>query len=195
MNQEMIITILITLAAVVVLRAALVLVLSGGDFQRIRLTIRASWKTLTNPEFADRVRDLLGPKKEEEKPSGEPLRFLGLLQREGRLVDFFMEDIQAYANEQIGAAVRDIHASCRKSFLEHLTLVPILTQSEGSEVEIPTGFNPAEIRLTGNVTGQPPFKGHLRHHGWRVQGLKLAPLTSGQDPFILAPAEVELPEA
>src|SRR5262249_54971860 len=51
---------------------------------------------------------------EPAKPSGAPLRLLALLQREGRLLDFLMEDVQPYTDAQIGAAVRDIHRNSRK---------------------------------------------------------------------------------
>jgi hypothetical protein len=115
------------------------------------------------------------------------------LQREGRLVDFLLEDIEAYSNEQIGAAVRDIHRQCRSALNEHLVLAPVLKKSEGDTVEIPAGFDPSAIQLTGNVTGQPPFRGTLRHHGWRVEEIKLRAPAEGQDEFVLQPAEVELP--
>jgi hypothetical protein len=127
------------------------------------------------------------------KPSGAPLRLLALLQREGRLLDFLMEDVQNYTDAQIGAAVRDIHRTCRKALQDHLVLDPILKEAEGSEVTVPAGFDPSAVRLTGNVTGQPPFRGSLRHHGWRVREIKLAPPPSGQDEFVIQPAEVELP--
>jgi hypothetical protein len=126
------------------------------------------------------------------KPSGEPLRLLTLLQREGRLLDFLLEDVQACSNEQIGAGVRDIHGHCRKALQEHLVLVPVLPGEEQSAVEVPPGFDPSAIRLTGNVTGQPPFRGTLLHHGWRVKEIKLAKPAEGQDEFVVQPAEVEL---
>lgn len=127
------------------------------------------------------------------KPSGAPLRLFTLLQREGRLLDFLMEDVQGYTDAQIGSAVRDIHRTCRKALQDHLVLEPVLKEAEGAEVTVPAGFDPSAVRLTGNVTGQPPFRGALRHHGWRVRELKLAPPPSGQDEFVVAPAEVELP--
>src|SRR3954451_11183930 len=129
---------------------------------------------------------------EPPKPSGEPLRLLALLQRDGRLLDFLLEDVQAYNDAQIGSAVRDIHRSCRKTLEEHLTLKPILAGEEGASVTVPSGFDPSAIRLTGNVTGQPPFTGTLRHHGWRVKELKLPDVGTGRDAFVVAPAEVSL---
>jgi hypothetical protein len=188
---------LYTLAAVVVVLLFSVLVLTGGKFGRIGLAYRGFRRTLSDPVFADKMVGLLsiqGTKPSEPpKASGAPLRLLSLLQREGRLLDFLVEDIQSYPDEQIGAAVRDIHRQCQGALKEHLVLEPVLPKDEGAAVEVPPGFNPAQIRLTGNVTGQPPFKGTLRHHGWRVKEIKLAVPPEGQDEFILMPAEVELP--
>jgi len=120
------------------------------------------------------------------------VQLLGLLQREGRLVDFLREEIQPYEDEQIGAAVRAIHESCRQVLTEHLTLEPVLSGNEGDEVTIPKDFDPSAIRLTGNVSGDPPFRGTLRHSGWRAKQVKLPSQPSGQDPKIVAPAEVEI---
>jgi hypothetical protein len=146
-----------------------------------------------DPEFAQKLHDFLHPPPPPPpKPSGEPLRLLALLQREGRLLDFLLEDIQGYGNEQIGAAVRDIHRNCQKAVRDHLELAPILPGEEGATVEVKPGFDPSAIRLTGNVTGQPPFRGALLHHGWRVQEVKLARPAEGQDEFVVHPAEVEL---
>lgn len=120
------------------------------------------------------------------------IQLLGLFQREGRLVDFLREDIQPYDDGQIGAAVRAIHESCRQVLTDHLTLEPVLSGTEGDDVTVPRDFDPSAIRLTGNVSGQPPFRGTLRHAGWRAKQVKLPAQPSGQDPKIVAPAEVEI---
>jgi hypothetical protein len=170
------------------------LLLSGFSLRRIRLASRCEWRALRDPGFGARVEPLLEPPRPQAapKPSGAPLRFLALLQREGRLLDFLLEDIHNYSDEQVGAAVRDIHRQCQAALKEHLVLQPVLGQPEGNSVEIPGGFDPSAIRLTGNVTGQPPFRGTLQHHGWRVKEIKLASPPEGQDEFVLMPAEVEL---
>lgn len=126
------------------------------------------------------------------KPGGESLWLLALLQREGRLLDFLLEDIEGISDAQVGAAVRNIHRHCRKALTEHLTLTAILPGEEDSTVNVPTKFDASAIRLTGNVTGQPPFNGALRHHGWRVTNLKLSPPPAGADPMVVQPAEVEI---
>lgn len=126
------------------------------------------------------------------KPTAEPLRLLALLQREGRLVDFLMEDIQSFSDQQVGQAVREIHRQCRKVLDEHLVLEPVLAQAEGEQATVPAGFDPSAIRLVGNVAGQPPFTGTLAHRGWRVKQIKLAPPPAGLDEHVIMPAEVEL---
>jgi len=44
----------------------------------------------------------------------------------------------------------------------------------------------------GDVKGQPPYAGVLRHRGWRAKKLALPELLGGHDARILAAAEVEL---
>jgi hypothetical protein len=188
--------VLLTILGVIVLRLLLLFILSGFNTQRAGLAIRCSWRALRDPNFGAQVEPLLNPPPPKEepppKPDGRPLRFLALLQREGRLVDFLLEDIQNYPDPQVGAAVRDIHRQCQQALIEHLVLEPVLSQSEGATVQVASGFDPSAIRLTGNVTGEPPFQGTLQHHGWRVKEIKLAPPPEGQDEFVLMPAEVEL---
>lgn len=117
---------------------------------------------------------------------------LSILQREGRLLDFLMEDIDSYADAQIGAAVRDIHRGCRKALGEHLKVRPIRSEPDEAVVKIPDGYDPSQIRLVGRVTGRPPFEGTLRHHGWRTGDINLSDIPAGHDPSVICPAEVEI---
>lgn len=120
------------------------------------------------------------------------LAMLALFQREGRLVDFLQEDIESYNDADIGAAVRDIHRGCRRVITEHLTLEPVMPGQEEDTVKVPEGFDPSEVRLVGDVKGEPPFHGVLKHHGWRVTESSLPKLTGDVDRNILAPAQVEV---
>jgi|SRR5262252_8918689 len=118
---------------------------------------------------------------------------LAVLQRDGRLIDFLMEDITSYADAQIGAAVRDVHAGCRQSLLRYLALGPVLDRDEGSRITLDAGTDAARIKVIGNVAGQPPFQGVLRHRGWLVSRIDLPSLPStGRS--VVAPAEVEVVE-
>jgi hypothetical protein len=189
--------VLLTLAAIAAAEVLLLLLVSGGSFARFGLALKTYFHVLRDAALAERIRSLLGPSPTEEvepsRLSPEPLRFLALLQREGRLLDFLLEDIQAATDEQVGAGVRELHRQAQAVIKEHLVLEPVIAKNEGETVEIPAKFDPSAIRLTGNVTGQPPFRGILHHHGWRVKSYTLPTLPEGQDPFVLAPAEVELP--
>lgn len=120
------------------------------------------------------------------------LYFLSLLQREGRLLDFFSEDLDLYEDSQIGAAVRSIHQNCKKVIDKNLAPQPVIDREEGEQITVESDFNPDAIKLTGNVTGDPPFKGVLRHRGWQTQKMELPTLSSGKDSKIIAPAEVEI---
>jgi hypothetical protein len=120
------------------------------------------------------------------------VQLLAVLQREGRLVDFIEEDLTGFPDSAVGAAARTVHAGCKKAIEELFRLEPVYREAEGAQVTVGAGFDPAAVRLTGNVVGAPPFKGSLRHHGWRAKDVKLPPAPDGKDPAILAPAEVEL---
>jgi uncharacterized protein DUF2760 len=137
------------------------------------------------------------PKVTGDKPSPESLdralQLLALLQRDGRLVDFLEEDVSSYPDGQLGAAVRSIHTSCRRVLERYLKLEPILSSEEDRPVTVPVGFDPAAIKLVGNVTGEPPIRGLLRHRGWRVTEVTLPSLPQGSGRAIVAPAEVEVP--
>jgi hypothetical protein len=133
-----------------------------------------------------------GPPAPERISRQAALQLLAALQREGRLVDFVEEDLSGFPDAAVGAAARTVHAGCRRALQELFRLEPVLREPEGATVEIQTGFDPAAVRLTGHVVGSPPFKGSLRHHGWRAQEVKLPRGGDGLDPTIVAPAEVEL---
>ena len=120
------------------------------------------------------------------------LAFLALLQREGRLVDFLRESLDGFQDAEIGAAARDVHRGCRKVLEQHLTIEPVMPGAEEDKVSVPKGFDPAEVRLIGEAKGEPPFRGTLRHHGWRVVDAKLPVLADGVDRAVIAPAEVEV---
>jgi hypothetical protein len=186
---------LLTIAGVLVGQVIALAVLTGG-FARFGLAWQAFRRVSADAAFAEKVNALINPPPEPPKPvkrSAEPLRLLALLQREGRLIDFFLEDISAYQDSDIGAGVRELHRKAQAVLKEHLTLEPVLPQKEEETVTVPAGFDPSAIRLTGNVSGNPPFRGTLKHHGWRVKDYKLAAPPEGQDEFVVAPAEVDLP--
>lgn len=120
------------------------------------------------------------------------LYLLSLLQREGRLMDFLAEDLAHFEDAQIGAAVRGIHENCKKVVEKNLSPKPVIEKPEGETITVDPGFDPAAIKLVGNVSGEPPFTGVLRHRGWQSKKEEMPTLSGTQDPGILAPAEVEI---
>ena len=121
------------------------------------------------------------------------LHLLALLQREARLLDFCEEELTGYSDATIGAAARTVHAGVRTVLKRYFALQPVRAEKEGASVKVEAGFDARALRLTGNVVGNPPFSGALRHHGWRAAEVKLPEPVRGEAAAILAPAEVELP--
>ncbi|MCG6550889.1 MAG: DUF2760 domain-containing protein [Candidatus Magnetominusculus sp. LBB02] len=130
--------------------------------------------------------------KEREVPPFEPAsaQTLMLLQKNGRLIDFLQEDISGFDDKQVGRAIREIHKGCKEALARHMKIEPVRQEAEGADVTVEAGFEPSSIRLTGNVTGHPPFRGVLRHCGWRVVKTSLPEVSVGAD--IVEPAEVEI---
>lgn len=183
-------------------------------FRRLFLALSVFFRMLLDVEFARRVASLLlkeetpGSTKVTETPSapapppGPPflqetipdsaLQLLGLLQQEGRFVDFIEEDMRGFSDTDIGAAARVVHAGCRKAINEHLNILPVRDEQEGTRVTLEVGFDATTTRPTGNVSGEPPFIGTLVHRGWRATKINLPKIARHHDVSVLAPAEVEL---
>ena len=123
--------------------------------------------------------------------SDRAAQLLAILQRDGRLVDFLMEDLSPYQDAQVGAAVRDVHRGCREALDKYASLTPVLDLEEGSTVSVDRDSEPSRIKVVGNTAGTPPYRGVLRHRGWEISHLALPPLpATGR--AVVAPAEVEV---
>jgi hypothetical protein len=120
------------------------------------------------------------------------VQLLALLQRDGRLVDFLFEDVTPYTDAQIGAAVREVHANCRRAVDRYLPLEPILADAEGQATTIGAPVDPSAIKLIGNVGAQSSYRGTVRHRGWRTARLALPPLPAPGARLVVTPAEVEI---
>ena len=157
---------------------------------------RQQWQTLVAGQAGEteKQKALPPPQVEEDEPgiSADAVYTLALLQREGRLIDFLLEDIDQYADAQVGAAVRQIHTNCRKVLDRNFGVAPVREESENQSVEIPDSFDPRHIRLLGKPSGNPPFKGTLKHHGWRVTKVDFPQRHEKLDPAVICPAEVEV---
>ena len=123
----------------------------------------------------------------------EAITLLSLLQREGRLVDFLQESIDAYPDAQIGAAVREIHRDTRKALDRVFGLKPAVPTAEGAPHSVPAGYDPSRLRLTGQVSGAPPHMGTVVHPGWEATRCDLPAWTGSEEAArVIAPAEIEI---
>jgi hypothetical protein len=120
------------------------------------------------------------------------LQLLSLLQREGRLVDFLQQDVATFSDADVAAAARVVHEGCRKALSSHVTVEAVRTEGEGARVTLAAGFDADQVKLVGDVKGEPPYTGVLRHRGWRAAKIDLPRLVGEHDARVLAPAEVEL---
>ena len=124
-------------------------------------------------------------------PADGALQILTILQRDSRLVDFLMEDIASYSDDQVGAAVRELHDQCRDSIARYVVLQPVIDGVEGTPVKAPSN-DPNVVRFIGNVPATSPSGGTLRHKGWRAAKVDLPVLAAKEDTAIIAPAEIEI---
>jgi hypothetical protein len=183
------------------------------DMRRIMLAIRAFFRTLFNAEVAEQVAVVLEgkglPAKAGEtvktlpmpappitppKPArSEALTLLAALQRDARFVDLVKEPLDNYGDAEIGAAARGVLRDCGAVLERMFALQPVVPEQEGAAVEVPIGFDAGRFRLTGNVTGEPPFQGRLVHHGWHATRCELPTWSGSNDAVrVIVAAEVEL---
>lgn len=176
---------------------------------RVTTAFRAFFGALFNSEKAERIAAALSgaappviaatpvvvatPAAPPKPRQSEALTLLATLQRESRLVDFLKEDLTGYADDQIGAAVREIQRDAGKALERLFALRPIVDDPEGASIEVATGFDAGRYRLTGNIGSTGPYRGALRHHGWEATACNL-PTYTGSDAAAtaIAPAEVEV---
>ena len=170
---------------------------------RISLAIRSFFSILFRGSLPDTALPQLGlVRRITPKPSAAPapaairvsdgaLQILSILQRDSRLVDFIMEDIAGYSDDQVGAAVRSLHDQARESLTRYVKLEPVIDGVEGTFTK-PAVSDPAAVKFIGNVPAGKPSGGLLRHKGWRAGKVDLPGLNPKQDSTIIAPAEIEI---
>lgn len=174
-------------------------------FARLLIALDLFRRVLGDPRFAAEAARLRAgwPTAEAAGPGAErpslrepepnaALQLLGLLQQDGRFIDFLEEEVATYADSEVGAAARVVHEGCRKALRQHFTIASVRPEPEGTRLTLAEGFDASAVRLTGKVVGEPPFSGSLTHKGWRVTAVRLPKVAAGHDLSILAPAEVEL---
>lgn len=184
---------------------------------RLMLALRAFFRILFDKQTGEQVQRLLLEGPAAPAPPSQPaptppktpatvktptpakplqsdaLMLLAALQREARFIDFIKEPLDGFSDTQIGAVARDVHRDCGKVLERWFGLAPVVTQEEGAPVDLPAGFDPGRYRLTGQVSGEPPYRGRLVHHGWEATRCETPAWTGSQEAArIVAPVEVEV---
>ena len=182
----------------------------------IGIAFKSFFKILSNSDFAQKVKVLLQPpmdtppmetkiplqKKEatailplqvQNSKRSEAVTLLSALQRDARLIDFLMEDITAYDDAQIGAAVRDVHKKSKDSLQKMFAIEAASSFTEGNNTKVPENFDQGLYTLTGTVRGKGPFNGTVEHAGWKITKAEI-PVWNGslESASIIAPIEIEV---
>jgi hypothetical protein len=181
--------------AVVPSVAALILILCWLAWGVLRGSVSGVLKMAVQDVAQDSgkgKKDFIDQKIEQDRRRRLFLHTLSVLQREGRLLDFFDEDLSLYDDAQIGAAVRSIQEDCKKTVKKYIDPQPVIEKEEGDTVVIEDGFDIDSIKLIGKVSGKPPFEGVLKHRGWKAGKKEIPKLSDIQDSTIIIPAEVEI---
>lgn len=179
---------------------------------RLGLALRAFWKAMFDPQVAERVALALDgaelplsgsasalPPVAEQKTAepvavksqqSDAVTLLAALQRDARLVDLIQEDLDQYADDQVGAAARPCLKQCRQTLDRLLAIKPLVDASEGQSIPVGASVSSARLRWVGESSGAS--QGKVVHPGWKATKLEL-PAWSGsaEDAMVVAPTQVQ----
>ncbi len=117
------------------------------------------------------------------------ITLLALLQKESRLIDLILEDMEGYSDEQIGGAARRVLRDARECLQTYVPIEPLVEGREGEVVRIPDTASPLRWRLLGDASAS---SGTLMHAGWIARKVQLPDWTGSQEnSMIISPAEVD----
>lgn len=178
---------------------------------RLMLALRCFARVLFDADFGNTIQELddgaSAPQAELPPPAGAPavepppaetgrsdaIALLATLQREARFVDLVSESLDGYSDAQIGAAAREVLSDCGKVLDRVFALAPVADVAEGEPYQAPADYDTRRLRLTGNLSQQPPVTGTLVHAGWVATKCEIASWTGSPDAaLVVAPAEIEV---
>lgn len=174
---------------------------------RIFQAIRCFFRVLFDASFAMELQQLGGTESSAQAPESsaqeasaptspqrsEAISLLATLQREARFVDLVNESLDEYSDAQIGAAAREALADCGKVLQRIFAFQPVADVAEGESMQVPADYDTGRLRLTGNLSQQPPLTGKLVHAGWVATQCDLAAWTGSREAaLVVTPAEIEV---
>lgn len=178
----------------VILLAVLVL-LKSLQLWRLKATAKPEGEALPAQKRAEPAPVASAPSPDAMVEAGV-VQFLARLQEKGRLVDYLMDDITPYSNEQIGVVARVVHQGCREVLRSAFDIEPLHAGQEQETIALAGDFDAGAYRLVGKVPDNPPYKGTVLHRGWKATRISLPRVTETSRESaarkIIAPAEVEV---
>ena len=161
---------------------------STSKLKAAEATVSELQKQLTETVQATPVRS--------ESIDAELINLLSQFQEKGRFVDFLMEDVSRYTDQQVAAAARVVHQGCGAVVREHFSITPAHSSREGEAITVESSDSAGGVRLVGNVGGQPPYKGVVLHRGWKTEKVTLPRVVqeslTPERIKLIAPAQVEV---
>ncbi len=139
---------------------------------------------------------IVTPKVTAPKSSNDQaILLLTLLQEKGRIIDFIMEDVTAYSDQEVAGAARVIHQGCKEVIKDCFNPEAVCNNEENSKITLEDGYSVTDYKIVGNISGTPPYTGTLTHKGWKAGKINLPVLNKsfeGIEQPLIIPAEVEI---
>lgn len=139
--------------------------------------------------------DELGTSSNANSGEEQVLKFLSLLQKKGRFLDFLMDEVAKRPDQQVGAVARVVHQGCSDVLKDFFEIKPVLEEAEGTQVEWNAEQTSKEIKVLGESLEST--SGKLMHKGWLTQKVELPEVVDSQayrvgNKRIIVPAEVQV---
>ena len=158
---------------------------------RILLAFRAFFAILFDRPLPKEIKPAAPPRP--AAPSApnpaHALQLLAILQRDSRLLDFLMEDISTFDDDQIGAAVRSLHDQARDSLARYLSLQPVI---DGFVYKVDVTMPASQLPCAEDYSANQPETGFpvtLSYNGLPVGPLYVpaagSPVTNNPVPVIV----------
>lgn len=123
------------------------------------------------------------------------LYLISMLQEKGRLLDFVMDDISTYRDEDVGRVSRIVHQGVKEVFTKIMDIKSIHAGVEGEKITLNGAADFSSYKLIGTGTKTPPLTGVVVHKGWKLEKFNLPKISSTVDQtsnMIIQAVEVEV---
>ena len=173
------------------IRAFFSILFSGKLPEDIMLSLGLMKRAMTAPPASAKAAK---PEAASPSPADGAVQLLAMLQKDSRFLDFLMEDLQSYSDEQVGASVRSVHAECRNVLNRVFQLTPVIDGVEQAETRLAdfglSYKDTAHVSIIGNIPADGKVEsGILNHRGYKAEQVNLPPVKAGTR--VIAPAEIE----